>query len=81
MSATSIMTSKFLHTLHELYVRCLYYSGNTLVPIPHERVRLPPQNAENQPLKPQNRGTLGYKKDECQFNYDSQVFAYIALVI
>ena len=56
------MTSKCVYTFHWIYIRCLYHLGSALVPIPHERVRLPPQNAENQALKLQNGGTLGCKK-------------------
>ena len=81
MRATSIMTFKCLSILHWLHIRCLYRSGRAVVLIPHERVRLSPQNVEKQSRKPQNGGTLGYKKDELHFNYDFQVFAYIELVI
>ena len=42
-------------------MRRLYDSGSALVPIPHEQVSLPPQNAKNQALEPKNRGTLGCK--------------------
>ena len=62
MSDTSIMTSKCLYIFHWLYIRCLYHSGSAMVRIPHERVRLPPENAENPALKPRNRGTLVCKK-------------------
>ena len=81
MSATSIMTSKCFYTLHQLYIRCLYHSGSSLVTIPHEQVRLPPQNTRNPALEPRNGGTLGCKMDVGHFNYDFQVFVYIALVI
>ena len=81
MSATSIMTSKSLHTLYGLYKTSVYHSGSALVLILHEQIRLPPQNAQNLALKPLNGGTFGYKKDERHFNCDFQVFAHIEWVI
>ena len=62
MSATSIMSSKCLHTSCVIYKRCLYHPGSDLVLILHKRVRLPPQNAQHLALKLLNRGTFGYKK-------------------
>ena len=62
MKDASIMTSKCLYKFYCLYIRCMYHSGSTLVPIPHERVSLPPQNAKNLALKPQNGGTLVCKQ-------------------
>ena len=59
---TSIVTSKYLHTLHGLYIWCLYQSGSALLLILYERVRLPPQNTKVPAMKPWNGGTLGCKK-------------------
>ena len=51
----------------KLYRRYLYHLRSALVPIPHERVRLPPQNAKNPALKPRNRGMLGCKTGQTTF--------------
>ena len=61
MSNTPIMSPKCLHTSHEIYIRCLYHSGMSLVLILHERVHLPPQRAKNLALKSLPVGTFGYK--------------------
>ena len=64
MSATSIMYSfKWLHTSHGiLYKRCLYHSRSSLVLILHERIRVPPDTAQNLAAKLLNKGTFGYEK-------------------
>ena len=62
MSDTSIVTSKYLHTSHRLYIISLYHSGSALVLILHEQVHLLAPNNKNLVVKPLNGGTLGWKR-------------------
>ena len=54
-SDPSIMTSKYLYTSHWLYIRCLYHSGNALVPILQEQVSFPPKRPKSSSETPKGR--------------------------